>query len=115
MTNIGATICVALGVSIVLGHSEGAAQVLQPLAPKVAEQYASDSEQAARGDPDAAYRLGEAFEAGRLGGLKDLTKALRFYRLAAVKGHQLAAERVTQIEAELRESESKHEMPQVSR
>lgn len=76
MTSIGATICVALGVSMVLGHSDGAAQILQPLAPKAAEQYASDSEEAAHGDPEAAYRLGEAFEAGRLGGLNVTTYIL---------------------------------------
>ena len=114
MTSIGATICVALGVSMVLGHSDGAAQILQPLAPKAAEQYASDSEEAAHGDPEAAYRLGEAFEAGRLGGLKDPAKALMFYRLAAQQGHQHAADRAAKIEAELRKSESKHEMQQVS-
>jgi molybdate transport system substrate-binding protein len=45
--------------------------------------------------------VGVALESGRLGGLKDLNKALTFYRLAAQKGHQQAAERVAQIEAEL--------------
>ena len=114
MANIGATILVALGVSMVVSHSEAMAQALQPLAPKAAEQYASDSEEAAHGDPEAAYRMGEAFEAGRLGGLKDLTKALTFYRLAAQKGHQQAAARVAQIEAELGEGETKHEMPTTS-
>jgi len=83
------------------------AQAPHPLDPKAAQQYASDSEKAARGDPEAAYRMGEALESGRLGGLKDLTKALAFYKLAAQKGHQQAAVRVAQIEAELGKSQKK--------
>jgi len=101
--------------SMVGGHGDVVAQVLQPLAPKAAEQYASDSEAAAHGDAEAAYRMGEAFEAGRLGGLKDLTKALTFYKLAAQKGHQQAAERVAQIEAELGQDEAKQQTPFPSR
>ena len=45
------------------------------------------------------------------GGLKDHNKALTFYRLAAQKGHQQAAARVAQIEAELGQIEKKEEMP----
>jgi TPR repeat protein len=67
--------------------------------------------EAARGDPEAAYRMGEAFESGRLGGLKDLIKALRFYKLAAQKGHEQAAARVAQIEAELSQPQEKPGMP----
>jgi TPR repeat protein len=111
MTNIGTTMLVALCVSIVDSHGDVKAQTLQPLAPKAAEQYASDSEEAAHGDPDAAYRMGESLESGRLGGLKDLTRALKFYRLAAEKGHQKAAARVAQIEAELGQSQKKQEIP----
>jgi TPR repeat protein len=111
MTNIGTTMLVALCVSIVDSHGDVKAQTLQPLAPKAAEQYASDSEEAAHGDPDAAYRMGESLESGRLGGLKDLTRALKFYRLAAEKGHQTAAARVAQIEAELGQSQKKQEIP----
>jgi TPR repeat protein len=51
--------------------------------------------------------MGESLESGRLGGLKDLAKALKFYRLAAEKGHQEAAVRVAQIEAELNQSQKK--------
>jgi TPR repeat protein len=110
MTNIGTTMLVALCVSMVDNHGDVKAQTLQPLAPKAAEQYASDSEEAAHGDPDAAYRMGESLESGRMGGLKDLTRALKFYRLAAEKGHQEAAARVAQIEAELGKSKKKQEM-----
>ena len=83
------------------------AQAARELSPKAAEQYASDSEKAASGDPDAAYRLGEALESGRLGGLKDLNKALTFYRLAAEKGHKEAAARAHQIEVELEQTRKK--------
>ena len=73
----------------------------QPLTPQAAHQFAADSEKAAAGDPEAAYRMGEAFESGRLGGMKDLNKALTYYRQAAKSGHEEAAARVTQIEAKL--------------
>ena len=96
---------------IVLLVGDVEAQGTQPLNPKAAQEYASDSEKAARGDPEAAYRMGEAFESGRLGGLKDLNKALTFYRLAAQKGHQQAAARVAQIEAELGQSPKKKPAP----
>ena len=111
MKNIGTIILVALCVSMAGSHGDVKAQALQPLAPKAAEQYASDSEEAAHGDSEAAYRMGESLESGRLGGLKDLTKALTFYRLAAEKGNQQAAARVAEIEAELSESQKKQEMP----
>jgi TPR repeat protein len=75
------------------------------VSPKAAEEYATDSEKAAGGDPEAAYRIGEALESGRLSGVKDLDKALTFYRLAAQKGHQDAAARVAELEAELRQNE----------
>ena len=111
MTNVGTITLVALCVSMVGSHGDVKAQAVQPLAPKVAEQYASDSEEAAHGDPEAAYRMGKALESGRMGGLKDHNKALTFYRLAAQKGHQQAAARVAQIEAELGQIEKKEEMP----
>lgn len=107
MTNVGSVMLVALCVSVVGGPVEVEAQGSQPLNPKAAQEYASDSEKAADGDPDAAYRMGEALESGRLGGLKDLTKALKFYRLAAQNGHQQAAARASEIEAELRRSQKK--------
>ena len=81
--------------------NEATAAGPQPLTPQAAQQFAADSEKAAGGDPDAAYRMGEAFESGRLGGMKDLNKALTYYRQAAKKGHEEAATRVTQIEAKL--------------
>jgi TPR repeat protein len=111
MTHIGTTMLVALCVSMVGSHGDLMAQALQPLAPKAAEQYASDSEEAAHGDPEAAYRMGESLESGRLGGLRDLAKALKFYRLAAEKGHQQAAARVAEIEAELGQGQKKQAMP----
>jgi molybdate transport system substrate-binding protein len=101
MTTVGTIMLVALCVSMIGSPGDVTAQALQPLDPKAAQEYASDSEKAARGDPEAAFRMGEAFESGRLGGLKDLKKALTFYRLAAQKGHQQAAARVAQIEVEL--------------
>ena len=109
MTHIGIVMLVALCVSMLGGHDEVRAQASQPLNPKAAQQYASDSEKAARGDPEAAYRLGQALESGRLGGLKDLNKALTFYKLAARKGHQQAAARAAQIEDELSRSQKKAE------
>lgn len=85
------------------------AQLQRPLDLEAARDYASDSEKAADGDVEAAYRVGEALESGRLGGLKDLKKALTYYRLAAQEGHQQAAERVAKIEAELSQSQEKQE------
>ena len=109
MTNVGTIMLVTLCVSMVGSRVDVKAQALQPLDPKAAQQYASDSEKAADGDLEATYRIGEALESGRLGGLKDLNKALTFYRLAAQKDHQQAAERVAQIEAELGKSQKKQE------
>lgn len=112
MTHVGTILLVALCVSLVGSCGDVNAQApQQPLNPKAAQEYASDSEKAARGDPEAAYRMGEALESGRLGGLKDLNKALTFYRLAAQKGHQQAAARVAQIEAELGQRPKKQETP----
>jgi len=114
MTNIRTIIFVVLCVSLVGSRGNVKAQAPQRLDPKAAQQLASDSEKAARGDPDAAYRMGEALGSGLLGGLKDLEKALAFYRLAAQKGHQQAAARVAQIEAELGQSQKKQETPPLS-
>ena len=107
MTNAGPIIVVVLCLSIFGNRGDAMAQTPQPLDPKAAQQYVSDAEKAERGDPEAAYRMGEAFESGRLGGLKNLNKALMYYRLAAQNGHQEAAERVTQIEAELGQRQKK--------
>ena len=114
MTNIRTIIFVVPCVSLVGSRGNVKAQAPQRLDPKAAQQLASDSEKAARGDPDAAYRMGEALGSGLLGGLKDLEKALTFYRLAAQKGHQQAAARVAQIEAELGQSQKKQETPPLS-
>ena len=111
MTNVQTIMLVALCVSMVGSLGDVKAQGTQLLNPKAAQEYASDSEKAASGDPEAAYRIGEALESGRLGGPKDLNKALTFYRLAAQKGHQQAAARVAQIEAELGQSLKKQETP----
>lgn len=110
MTHLRTIMLVAFYVSMLGSHDQAEAEAIQPLDPQAAQQYASDSEKAESGDPEAAYRMGEALESGRLGGLKDLHKALRFYRLAAGKGHHEAAERVTQIEAELAQSREKQEL-----
>ena|SRR5215510_5967919 len=106
MTLLRTMTLVVLCVSIVASRDVVKAQPPQQLSPHAAQQFASDSEKAASGDPEAAYRVGEALESGRLGGVKDLKKALSYYRFAALKGHQQAAERVAQIQAEL-ESQKK--------
>lgn len=111
MAHIWIVMLVALCVSLVSSRDAVQAQPLQQLNPKAAQQFASDSEKAAGGDPDAAYRMGEAFESGRLGGLKDLNKALTYYKMAAQNGHQDAAARVTQIEADLKQSQKKEPPP----
>lgn len=100
MTKVGILIIVVLCISDA-GRGDAQAQTVQPLDPKAAQEYASDSEKAALGDPEAAYRVGKALESGRLGGLKDLHKALTFYDLAAQKGHSEAAARVADIEGQL--------------
>jgi TPR repeat protein len=102
-TIVGVSLCVSmLGI---LGNAE--AQISRPLDPKAAEQYASDSEKAEGGDPEAAYRIGQALESGRLGGVVDLSKALMFYRKAAEQGHRQAADRVGEIETKLGRNEEK--------
>jgi TPR repeat protein len=114
MTHVRTIMLVALCVSMVGSHDDVKAQGPQQLSPQAAQQYASDSEKAASGDPEAAYRVGEALESGRLGGLKDLNKALSFYRFAALKGHQQAAARVAELEAELEKSQKKQATPPAS-
>jgi TPR repeat protein len=99
---------VSLAISLPAICDEVNAFGSQQLNPKVAQQFASDSEKASQGDPDAAYRMGEALESGRLGGMKDLRKALSFYRLAAQNGHHDAAARIAQIESELGQPQKKH-------
>ncbi|HEY7128501.1 MAG TPA: hypothetical protein VH332_02450 [Nitrospira sp.] len=94
-------ICVSLYISLPGSNNEVQALGSQLLSPQAAQKYASDSEKADNGDPDAAYRMGEAFESGRLGGLKDIQKALSYYKFAAQKGNQDAAARMAQIESEL--------------
>ena len=88
MTRVWTVMLLALCISLVGSRDPAHAQPLQQLNPKAAQQFATDSEKASRGDADAAYRMGEAFESGRLGGLKDLSKALAYYRMAAQNGHQ---------------------------
>jgi TPR repeat protein len=106
MTDVRTIVLVALCVSLV-GARGVKTQGPQPLTPQAAQQYASDSEKAERGDPDAAFRMGEAFESGRLAGVKDLDKALTYYRLAAEKGHKQAAARAIQLEVELEQHRKK--------
>src|SRR5262249_21412900 len=110
MTRVFSVLLVAICVSFSLPGNHDDVQALgsQLLSPQAAQKYAADSEKAANGDPDAAYRMGEAFESGRLGGLKDLKKALSYYKLSAQKGNQDAAARMAQIESELRLNQHKH-------
>jgi TPR repeat protein len=110
-----ASFCVSLAISLPATRNEVQALGSQQLNPKAAQQYAADSEKASQGDPEAAYRMGEALESGRLGGLKDLHKALTYYRLAAQKSYRDAATRVIQIEAELSKSPKKSESAPLSR
>lgn len=109
MTNVKTIMLVALSVSMVGGLCNVGAQMQRPLSPQAAQDYVSESEKAEDGDAEAAYRLGKALESGRFGGLKDLKKALAFYRLAAQEGHQQAAERVAKIESELSQSQEEQE------
>ncbi|HEX6531637.1 MAG TPA: SEL1-like repeat protein [Nitrospira sp.] len=107
MLNVRTIALVAFYV-LMAGISENVlAEPQRPVNPKAAEQFASDSEKAERGDADAAYRLGEAFESGRFGGVVDLSKALTYYRQAAKQGHRQAAARVAEIEAKLGPKEEK--------
>ena len=115
MTYLPAIMLVALSVSLLGSRSEADAEAIQPLTPQAAQEYASDAEKADSGDPEAAYRMGEALESGRLGGLKDLHKALMYYRLAAQKNYQDAAQRVTQIEAELSKDQKSVKSAPISR
>jgi TPR repeat protein len=118
MTRVWSVLLVAIFVcvyvSIPTNPDEVQAMGSQQLNPKAAQQFASDSEKAANGDPDAAYRIGEAFESGRLGGLKELKKALGFYKMAAQKGRQDAAARIAQIESELRLNQNKQASSPIS-
>jgi TPR repeat protein len=102
-------ICISV-VSLANPHAAGAFGS-QQLNPKAAQQYAADSEKAARVDPEAAYRMGDELESGRLGGLKDLHKALTYYKIAAQKSYLDAAARVVQIEAELSKSKKPESAP----
>ena len=106
MTRVRTIMLVAVCASL-LGVSGVKKQTPQPLTPQAAQQYAADSEKAERGDPDAAYRMAEAFESGRLGGAKDLNKALSYYKLAGKNGHQQGAARAMQLEVELQQSRTK--------
>jgi TPR repeat protein len=112
MTHVWSVLLVTIGVSLFVSMPGSRNDVLalgsQLLNPQAAHQFAVDSEKAANGDPDAAYHMGEAFESGRLGGLKDLKKALSFYRFAAKKGHHDAALRAAEIESELGQAQRKH-------
>ena len=94
------TMLLVLVLSVIGNWADVESQTTQPLDPHVAQQYVSDSERADHGDAEAAFRLGQALESGRVGGFKSLSKALLFYKLAAENGHQKAAARIAQIEAE---------------
>lgn len=107
MAQVGIILLVAFCVWLLSSHPEAAAQLVQPLDPQAAQQYASDAEKAERGDPEAAYRIGEALESGRVGGVVDSSKALNFYRKAAEQGHRAAADRVAEIEARMGRKEEK--------
>lgn len=106
MTHVRTIMLVALCTSLLGGRG---VQIQTPpaLTPQAAQQFAADSEKAERGDPDAAYRMGEAFESGRLGGMKDLNKALSYYKLAGKNGHKEGAARAMQLEVELQQSRAK--------
>ncbi len=110
MTHVRTIMLVALCATLLGGRS---VQIQTPpaLTPHAAQQYAADSEKAERGDPDAAYRMGEAFESGRLGGMKDLNKALSYYKLAGKNGHKEGAARAMQLEVELKQSQTRPSPP----
>lgn len=109
MTYLRAIMLAAFFLSMLASGNDADAEAIQPLTPQAAQEYAADAEKADSGDPEAAYRMGEALASGRIGGLKDLHKALGYYRSAAEKGHHQAAERVTQVEAELAQAPVKEQ------
>ena len=117
MTHVQPVMLAAIFISVLslVGSLEDVtAEASRQMSPKAAQQYAADSEKAASGDPDADYRMAEALESGRFGGLKDLNKALSFYKLAARNGHRDAAARVTQLELELNQSQSQQKSSPLS-
>jgi TPR repeat protein len=117
MTHVQPIMLAAILISVLslVGSMENLKAETPPqISPKAAQQYAADSEKAASGDPEAAYRVAEALESGRFGGLKDLNKALSFYKLAARNGHRDAAARVTQLELELNQSQSQQKSSPLS-
>jgi TPR repeat protein len=105
MTLVRIIVLVALCVAMVSGGSVKT-QTPQPLTPQAAQHYAADAAKAEQGDAEAAFRMAEAFESGRLG-MKDLNKALSYYKIAAKNGHQEAAARATQLEVELNQNKQK--------
>ena len=107
MTHFWLILLLAICVSLLSSRPDAAAQLVQPLDPQAAQQYASDAEKADSGDPEAAYRMGEALESGRIGGVVDSSKALNFYRQAAQQGHRAAADRVAEIEARMGRKQEK--------
>jgi len=109
MTCVRPIMLVALCLSMI-GAGSVRIQAPQQLTPQAAQKYAADAEKAEHGDSEAAYRMAEAFESGRLG-MKDLNKALSYYKLAAKNGHQEAAARATQLEVELEQSKKKAPPP----
>jgi TPR repeat protein len=110
MTHVRTIMLVALCASL-LGARSVQIQTPPALTPHAAQQFAADSEKAERGDPDAAFRMAEAFESGRLGGVKDLNKALTYYKLAGKNGHKEGAARAMQLEVELQQSPKKPPPP----
>jgi TPR repeat protein len=107
MANVAIVILVALCISILGSRGEVTAQALQPITPQAAKEFVSDVEKARQGDAEAAYRVGQDLDSGRLGGVKNLKEALAYYKLAAQNGHQLAAARVAQLETELGQSQKR--------
>jgi TPR repeat protein len=110
-----ASLFISLSIFLPPSLDQVKAEAPRQMSPKAAQQYAADSEKAANGDPDAAYRMGEALESGRFGGLKDLNKSLSFYRLAAKNGHREAAARAAELEAQLGKGSKKPEPSPISK
>src|SRR5690349_8473799 len=78
MTYLRAIMLAAFFLSMLASGNDADAEAIQPLTPQAAQEYAADAEKADSGDPEAAYRMGEALASGRIGGLKDLHKALGY-------------------------------------
>jgi len=75
--------------------NEDAKKLLNDIAPKIAEEDAQKAAQAVRnaaerGDAEAQYKMGRAYDKGELGVYQDYSQAADWYFKAAAQGHAMA-------------------------